>query len=120
MLGGGERMRWYVNQNGKTAGPYSEQRIAMLATWRKISRDAYICDEQLSTWVAISRTAFAPLVADAPASAPSRPCVETPLATSVATNGGDAARPLFAGQQRHAWIAAAVLIVAAFMFTFSV
>ena len=63
---GGQIMRWYVNQNGKTAGPFSEQRIAMLASWRKISRDAYVCDEQLSTWVAIKRTKFAPLVANAP------------------------------------------------------
>jgi hypothetical protein len=55
-------MRWYVSQNGRTSGPFSEERITMLLRWGKLSRSAYICDEQWSTWVAITRSAFAPLL----------------------------------------------------------
>ncbi len=112
-------MRWYVNQNGTTAGPLPEQRIAMLASWGKISREAYICDEHLSTWVAITRTAFAPLVADAPVKASVRGLVATPLAAGAMTPAGGAARSVFAGQQRHACVAAAVLLVTAFMLALS-
>jgi hypothetical protein len=112
-------MRWYVSQNGTTAGPLSEQRIAMLASWGKISRDAYICDEQLSSWVAITRTAFAPLVANAPLKASARGLATTPLAASATTPASGAARPVFAGPQRHACVAAAVLLVTAFMLAIS-
>jgi hypothetical protein len=55
-------MLWFVNQDGKTEGPLPEQRIAQLLRWGKISRSAYVCDEQLSNWVSIQRTAFAPLL----------------------------------------------------------
>ena len=55
-------MQWYVNQNGKTTGPFSEQRVAMLVNWGKISDDAYLCDDQWSCWVAVGRSEFAPLL----------------------------------------------------------
>jgi hypothetical protein len=112
-------MRWYVSQNGTTAGPFSEQRIAILASWGKISRDAYICDEYLSTWVAITRTAFAPLLADAPVNASARAVAAAPGAANTTTAPG-AARPPLANQQRHACVAAAVLLVTAFMLAISV
>jgi hypothetical protein len=35
----------------------------MLIHWGKVTRRAYVCDEQLSGWVSIERTAFAPLLA---------------------------------------------------------
>jgi hypothetical protein len=54
-------MLWFVNQGRKTEGPMPEQRVAQLIRWGKISRSAYVCDEQLSSWVSIQRTAFAPL-----------------------------------------------------------
>jgi uncharacterized protein DUF4339 len=54
--------RWYVSQNGKTVGPYPEERLKVLVQWGKVSREAYICDEQCSTWIAIKRSAFAPLL----------------------------------------------------------
>jgi hypothetical protein len=54
-------MQWYVSQNGKASGPFEEERLATLVRWGKISRDAFICDEQYSTWIAIRRSAFAPL-----------------------------------------------------------
>src|SRR5262245_19628517 len=56
-------MLWYVSQDRKTEGPLSEQRIAMLIHWGKVTRRAYVCDEQFSGWVSIERTAFAPLLA---------------------------------------------------------
>ncbi len=65
-------MRWYVSQNGKTTGPFDEERLAMLVHWGKISRDAFICDQQWSAWIAIRRSAFAPLLpaaADGPTEA---------------------------------------------------
>jgi hypothetical protein len=34
----------------------------MLVHWGKISRDAFICDQQWSAWIAIRRSAFAPLL----------------------------------------------------------
>lgn len=55
-------MQWYVNQNGKTTGPFSEQRVAMLVNWGKLSDDAYLCDDQWSCWVALRRSPFAPLL----------------------------------------------------------
>ena len=55
-------MQWYVNQNGKTTGPFSEQRVAMLVNWGKIANDAYLCDDQWSCWVALGRSPFAPLL----------------------------------------------------------
>lgn len=33
----------------------------MLVHWGKIPRDAFICDAQCSAWIAIQRSAFAPL-----------------------------------------------------------
>lgn len=54
-------MRWYVSQKGKASGPYEEERLAMLVHWGRISRDAFICDAQCSNWIAIQRSAFAPL-----------------------------------------------------------
>jgi hypothetical protein len=52
----------YVNQNGKTTGPFSEQRVAMLVNWGKLANDAYLCDDQWSCWVALERSQFAPLL----------------------------------------------------------
>jgi hypothetical protein len=60
-------MQWYVSQKGKTSGPFDEQRLAMLVQWGKVSRDAFICDKQLSAWIAIKRSGFAPLLPAAPA-----------------------------------------------------
>lgn len=54
--------RWYVSQNGKTVGPYPEERLKVLVQWGKVSHEAYICDEQCSSWIAIKRSAFAPLL----------------------------------------------------------
>jgi hypothetical protein len=51
-------MQWYVSQNGKTTGPFDEERLAMLAHWGKISPDAFVCDERHSAWIAIRCTAF--------------------------------------------------------------
>jgi hypothetical protein len=59
-------MLWYVSQDRKTEGPLNEQRLAMLIHWGKITRRAYVCDEQLSGWVSIERTAFAALLAQRP------------------------------------------------------
>lgn len=59
-------MLWYVSQDRKTEGPLDEQRLAMLIHWGKITRRAYVCDELLSSWVSIERTAFAPLLAQQP------------------------------------------------------
>lgn len=55
-------MQWYVSQNGKTTGPFDEERLAMLVHWGKISRNAFICDKQLSAWVGIRCSAFARLL----------------------------------------------------------
>lgn len=60
-------MMWYVSQDRKTEGPLSEQRLRMLIHWGKVTRRAYVCDDQLSGWVSIERTAFAPLLAEQPA-----------------------------------------------------
>ena len=59
-------MLWYVSQDRKTQGPLNEQRLAMLIRWGKVTRRAYVCDEQFSGWVSIERTAFAPLLAEQP------------------------------------------------------
>jgi len=56
-------MQWYVSENGRTLGPYTEQRVAMLVNWGKIGSDAYICDDKWSCWVAVTRSHFAPLMA---------------------------------------------------------
>ena len=56
-------MQWYVSQNGRTSGPFSEQRVAMLVNWGKISNDAYICDDKWTCWVSVTRSHFAPLLA---------------------------------------------------------
>lgn len=68
-------MQWYVSQDGKTTGPFSEQRIAMLVNWGKISSDAYLCDEKWACWVALKRSQFAPLLGELPQEppAPSEP-----------------------------------------------
>jgi hypothetical protein len=57
-------MRWYVSQNGKTSGPFNEQRIAMLVNWGKITSEAYLCDEKWASWVALTRSQFAPLLGE--------------------------------------------------------
>ena len=102
MLGGEQSMRWYVNQNGKTVGPFPEERIAMLVTWGKISRDAYVCDEQFSTWVSITRTGFGPLVAEA-----SQARTDGSAANLPSDPG---AKP--AGQNLRAWLTGVVLLAA--------
>jgi hypothetical protein len=62
-------MLWFVSQDRKAEGPLSEQRIEQLIRWGKISARAYISDEQLTNWVPIQRTAFAPLLAQVTARA---------------------------------------------------
>jgi hypothetical protein len=93
-------MRWYVNQNGKTVGPFPEERIAMLATWGKLSRKAYICDEQFSTWVSITRSAFGPLISGGAASG------------EGAEEKGESFPPeaRAAAQNLRAWLTGAVLL----------
>jgi len=54
-------MQWYVSQSGKTTGPFDEERLAMLVRWGRITRDAFICDEQQSAWIGIRRSGFARL-----------------------------------------------------------
>jgi hypothetical protein len=56
-------MQWYVSQNGKTTGPFTEQRIEMLVNWGKLSSSAYLCDDKWSCWVSITRSHFAPMLA---------------------------------------------------------
>ena len=62
----GSPTSWFVCEDGKTEGPLREQRIVQLIQWGKISSRAYVCDEQLSSWVSIRRTAFAALLAQSP------------------------------------------------------
>lgn len=57
-------MRWYVSERGKASGPYTEDHIAVLASWGKISRKAYVCDEYCSCWIPITRSPFAPRLAN--------------------------------------------------------
>jgi len=60
---GADMEQWYVSQNGKTLGPFSEERVAMLVNWGKVANDAYICDDKWSCWVLVTRSHFAPLMA---------------------------------------------------------
>jgi hypothetical protein len=71
-------MQWYVSQRGKSSGPFDEQRLAMLVRWGKVADDAFICDEQLSVWIAIKRSAFAPLLPTARSSTPSAGSLGSP------------------------------------------
>jgi GYF domain 2 len=73
-------MRWYVSENGKTSGPFSEQRIAMLVNWGKITSEAYLCDEKWACWVALSRSQFAPLLGELPQEPAARGQSEPPAA----------------------------------------
>jgi hypothetical protein len=57
---------WFVSQGGKSEGPLSAQRITQLILWGKISKRAYVCDERLSSWVSIRRTAFAAVFVPSP------------------------------------------------------
>jgi len=66
----GSPSSWYVCEDGKTEGPLREQRIAQLIAWGRITARAYVCDEQLSSWVSIRRTAFAALLSAAPVATP--------------------------------------------------
>jgi hypothetical protein len=109
MLGGEQRMRWYINQSGKTDGPFSEERIAMLAAWGKISRDAYICDEQFSTWVSIARSAFGPLVTG----------TESAEDSAEANSEPAPAESRRAGQNLRAWLTGAVLLAGALVLALS-
>jgi hypothetical protein len=70
MAEGMKAMQWYVSQNGKTSGPFSEQRIAMLVNWGKITSEAYLCDEKWACWVALKRSQFAPLLGELPEEVP--------------------------------------------------
>jgi hypothetical protein len=65
----GRATSWFISQGGKTEGPLSAQRIAQLIRWGKISKRAYVCDQQLSSWVSIRRTAFAALFVPRPSTA---------------------------------------------------
>jgi GYF domain 2 len=55
-------MQWYVSHKGKTTGPFDKERLAMLVQWGRITRDAFICDEQCSAWLPIGCSAFAQLL----------------------------------------------------------
>ena len=70
MAEGSSAMRWYVSQNGETSGPFTEQRIAMLVNWGKITSEAYLCDEKWACWVALKRSQFAPLLGELPEEPP--------------------------------------------------
>jgi hypothetical protein len=76
---------WFVSQGGKTEGPLSAQRITQLIRWGKISKRAYLCDEQLSSWVSIRRTAFA--VVFAPRARVLRPACEVVPALGALRGG---------------------------------
>jgi hypothetical protein len=56
----------------------------MLVHWGKISRGAYICDEQWTAWVALERSVFGPLLASRPMPARVR-SVRSRLADLVAS-----------------------------------
>jgi hypothetical protein len=87
--------RWYVSQNGKTVGPYPEERLKVLVQWGKVSREAYICDEQCSSWIAIKRSAFAPLLEQREAT--SEGGADAPAGASHGTSG------LFAREHWAVW-----------------
>jgi hypothetical protein len=59
-------MRWYVSENGKTTGPFDEERLRMLVHWGKVSQKAFLCDSQWSAWIAIKQTTFARLLQEQP------------------------------------------------------
>jgi hypothetical protein len=98
-------MRWYVSHKGKASGPYEEERLAMLVHWGKVSRDAFICDAQCSTWIAIQRSAFAPLFPprDEPAAGSDKP-VE-PRVIPLRTGTFEQSR-----ERRLGWFTASVLL----------
>jgi len=86
-------MKWYVSEDGKTSGPFTEQRIEMLVNWGKVSSEAYLCDDQWSCWVSITRSHFAPMLAarraeqagevDASGTQPSGASLHPPAGSSV-------------------------------------
>lgn len=55
-------MQWYVSQNGKASGPFDDERLAQLIQWGKVTREAFICDEQSSAWISIRCSAFGALL----------------------------------------------------------
>jgi len=82
-------MSWFVSQAGKTQGPWADQRVRQLIQWGKISPAAYVCDEQLSSWVSIQRTAFASLF-----TASVSPSVSPGAAAGATAARADDLRPL--------------------------
>jgi hypothetical protein len=79
----------------------------MLATWGKLSRAAYICDEQSSCWVSITRSQFAPLLTE-------RAHLETPGAAAsshdVARLGTGIAPSTWSSTQQRLGFAAFILL----------
>jgi hypothetical protein len=96
-------MKWYVSQNRKAQGPLSEQRVEMLVNWGRISRAAYVCDEQSSCWVPITRSRFAALLAP-PALAHSDPARADVAGRPAPGPGARAWHPF------HPWLAFALLV----------
>ncbi|MET0412067.1 MAG: GYF domain-containing protein [Polyangiaceae bacterium] len=89
--------RWYVSQHGKTVGPYPEERLKVLLQWGKVSREAYICDEQCSSWIAIKRSAFAPLLERQEAAS------EGEAGADALTGASQASSGLFAREHWAVW-----------------
>ena len=90
-------MQWYVSQNGKTTGPFDEERLAMLVHWGKISRNAFICDKQLSAWIAIRCSAFAQLL---------------PTGAGTGDDRAETAEPIELGSKRALGLVALSVILA--------
>jgi hypothetical protein len=99
-------MRWYVSENRKASGPFTEERIAIMVQWGKISQKALLGDESHATWVPITRTHFAPLF---PASAGA--VVEGALLVSVRAFAR-AARAWLSGRPRPSFVALSVVAAA--------
>jgi hypothetical protein len=105
-------MQWYISQDGRTSGPFAEQRVAMLAAWGKLSRAAYICDEQSSCWVSITRSQFGPLLTE-------RAHLETPGAAASSDDvarvgiGAGVAPSTWSSTQQRLGLAAFILLSSA-------
>jgi hypothetical protein len=93
-------MRWYVSENRKASGPFTEERIAIMIQWGKISRKALLGDESHATWVPITRTHFAPLF-------PQHALEKNALLVSMR-----AARAWLSGRPRPSFVALSVVAAA--------
>src|SRR5688572_129056 len=98
-------MRWYVSENRKASGPFTEERIAIMVQWGKISRKALLGDESHATWVPITRTHFARLLPQAAEGGEGR-------ALAGARAFARAARTWIVGRPRPSFVALSVVTAA--------